>query len=339
MAHRKPGRPNAVTLQDIAAAAGVSRSTASRAFTQPNLLRPETVDRVRSIAGRMGYAVNHAARALSTGKFGNVALVVPDIGNPFFPPLVRQVETGADRAGYAVFLGDSDESAAREAILVGRLSNQVDGFVLASSRMPEDRIRAFATDRPVVLINRDLPGIPRVVVDIEGGMTEAIGYLKQLGHRDVAYVAGPPDSWSEQQRRRTVSTMGRQAGMSIDVFELGRPDYNAARDIVSALQASGVTAAIAFDDVVAQGILAGLAVRGINVPGDFSVIGCDDILAATTHPPLTTISAGSAAAGEAAIALLLSSLEGKSIERSAERVAIGTHLVLRASVDRAKFLK
>lgn len=332
----RTGRVSAVTLQDIATAAGVSRSTASRAFTQPSLLKPETVQRIRAIALGMGYTVNQAARALSTGRFGNIALVVPDIANPFFPPLVRRIESRADEAGYAVFLGDSDEQANREATLVARLRPQVDGFVLASSRMTDGDIMEFAASRPIVLINRDLAGIPRVVVDVDGGMFEAVSHLRQLGHRAVAYVAGPPESWSEQQRRQAALDRAAEVDMKINVLELGRPDYHAARDVVARLQSAKVTAAIAFDDVVAQGIIAGLAVRGVQVPRDFSVVGCDDILAATTQPPLTTISAGASAAGDAAIGLLLRVLGGETITTEQERVAIGTHLVIRASADRAR---
>ncbi|WP_040455544.1 LacI family DNA-binding transcriptional regulator [Kribbella catacumbae] len=333
MARRRSGQPGIVTLQDVATAAGVSRSTASRAFSRPDLLLPETVDRIHSIAHRMGYSLNHAARALSTGRFGNLAVIVPDIGNPFFPPLVRKIEAGADTVDYAVFLGDSDESAVREATLVARLSNQIDGLVLASSRMTEDQIRAIAATKPVVLINRDLAGIARVLVDVKGGVTEAVGHLKRLGHTDIAYVAGPRESWSEQQRRQSVVAAGTAAGLTVTVLELGRPSHEAARDIVSALVDSGATAVIAFDDVVAQGLLAGLDARGIDVPREFSVVGCDDILAATTQPPLTTISGGSAAAGEAAVELLLRLIDGHPAAGD-ERVSIGTHLVVRASVGR-----
>lgn len=324
-----------MTLQDVAAAAGVSRSTASRAFTRPDLLRADTVDRIHAIAARMGYSVNQAARALSTGRFGNIAVVVPDIGNPFFPPLVRMVESRADDAGFAVFLGDSDESPDREVNLVGRLTPQVDGFVLASSRMDDEKIREFSATRPIVLINRELPGIPRVLIDITGGMTEAIRHLKGLGHRRIAYVAGPVDSWSDKERRQAVASISAESGIQVQILELGRPDYDAARNVVSALVDSGATAAIAFDDVVAQGLLAGLSVRGLQVPQDFSVVGCDDIVAATTQPPLTTISAGSAAAGRAAVDLLMRQLDAERATPEDERIIIGTHLVVRATADRA----
>jgi len=226
---RAPG----VTIGDIAAAARVSRSTVSRAFTRPQLLSPETVDHVRAVATRLGYVGNQAARALSTGRFGNIAVVVPDIANPFFPPLVRSLQSAAETADLAVFLGDSDESAEREAKLIARLAPQVEGFVLASSRLSEELIRELAATRPVVLVNRDLDGIPRVLIDSSGGMTEAVMLLKKLGHQRIAYLAGPRDSWSDQQRREVLTSAA--SGLAVEVIEVGRPSYAAGRDSVSAI--------------------------------------------------------------------------------------------------------
>ena len=323
-----------VTIGDVAAAAGVSRSTVSRAFSRTDLLSQQTVDHVRFVAHKLGYIGNQAARALSTGHFGNIAVVVPDIANPFFPPLVRAVQSFADRSGFAVFLGDSDESAEREAKLATRLGSQVDGFILASSRLSTEEILDIARARPVVLVNRDIPGIPRVLIDSSGGITEAVAHLKQLGHTRIAYLSGPRESWSDHERRAALSHAASPMGVDVEVVELGRPSYAAARDAVSALVASGATAAIAFDDVVAHGVLAGLAVRGVNVPSGFSVVGCDDTLAAATHPALTTISAASAAAGEAAVGLLMARLESDDQER--QLVRIGTHLVVRSTTDRAR---
>jgi LacI family transcriptional regulator len=145
------------TIADVAKAAGVSRATVSRAFGRPQLLKPETVAHVQRVAAELGYAPSRVARALSTGRFGNLALVVPDIANPFFPPLIRAVQGRADRAGFAIFLGDADEDPAREDVLLGQLAAQVDGFVLASSRMGEELIRAHAARRPLVLSTATCP--------------------------------------------------------------------------------------------------------------------------------------------------------------------------------------
>ena len=327
MTSKRNGR---ATLADVAAAAGVSKSTASRAFSRPELIRPENVDRIRRIAAELGYTADPRARALSTGRTANIAVIVPDIANPFFPPLVRAVESGAERAELAVFLGDTDESASRERVLVDRLEKQVDGFVLASPRLPDAQIRELAERVPTVLINRDIPGVHRVLVDAATGVREAVELLTALGHRAIAYLAGPPESWADQQRRAAVVQAAAHAGLALSVLELGRPSYEAGRECVGSMIATGATAAIAFDDVIAHGVLAGFATLGREVPADFSVIGCDDVLAATTFPALTTISGGSAASGAAALDTLLALIDGEHPE---QRAAIAGHLVHRASVS------
>lgn len=176
-----------------------------------------------------------------------------------------------------------------------------------------------------MLVNRDLEGIPRVLIDSTGGMTEAVMLLKKLGHERLAYLAGPRDSWSDQQRREVLTSAA--SGLTVEVIEVGRPSYAAGRDSVSALVRSGATAAIAFDDVVSQGVLAGLELRGISVPTDFSLVGCDDTLAALTTPALTSVSAGAATAGTAAAKLLIQLLD----DPTAECITIATHLVIRAT--------
>lgn len=330
-----PGKPPAsVTISDIARLAGVSRSTVSRAFSRPEMINGATVARVKAAADQLGYVVNHAARALSTGKFGNIAVIVPDIANPFFPPLVRQVQSLADLAGYAVFLGDSDEIADREASLIGRLSAQVDGFVLAAPRLAEDQIRELDKLRPIVLVNRDLEGLARVLIDPSGGLDEAVSHLHSLGHAKVVYLAGPQHSWSDQQRRKALSRAAQQNGLEVRTHEVGRPSRTAGREAVGAVLESGATAVIAFDDIVAQGVLAGLAVRNVPVPGQISVIGCDDTLAAGTNPPLTTISAASGAAGAAAVEPLLEMINTGADKP--ERIIIPTHLVVRETTGTAR---
>lgn len=298
------------TISQVAAAAGVSKSTVSRAFSRPEMITAETVAHVMEVATRLGYVPNHTARALSTGRAGTVAIVVPDIANPFFPPLIRGAQAAADQAGFSLLLGDSDEDPTREDVLVGKFGPQTDGIVLASSRMTEEQIRAHAERRPLVLINRDVTGLPRVLIDTATGIAAAVEHLAELGHEHLVYVSGPASSWSNSERRRAVRAAGRRLGVKVSAVAARRSTYDAGVQRVDAILASGASAAIAFDDLLAQGILAGLADRGIAVPAQFSVVGCDDVLAATTYPPLTTVSAHGGEAGRAAVTLLLTTLDG-----------------------------
>ncbi|MFD2032839.1 LacI family DNA-binding transcriptional regulator [Ancylobacter dichloromethanicus] len=133
------------TIRLVAQEAGVSQATVSRAFSQPELLTPATVEKVLGTALRLGYVPNQVARALSTGRTGNIALILPDVANPFFSALMRGAQAQAYKRGYATFLGDSDETAHLEDMLLGKLAAQVDGFVLAS---PASTSRSSASTPP-----------------------------------------------------------------------------------------------------------------------------------------------------------------------------------------------
>lgn len=318
------------TIQQVADQAGVSRATVSRVFGRPNLVNRDTVEKVQAVAQRLGYVPNHMARALSTGRTGNVALIVPDITNPFFSALIRGAQAHAQQHGYAMFLGDSDETPELEDLVLTRLAAQVEGFVLVSSRLPDDCIFKHAARRPLVLVNRDLPTIPRVLIDTGSSYKDGVEQLAALGHRAIAYVSGPAVSWSNRQRKRAVLRTAKALGLIVHTVGATKPTYEAGIACTDELLATGATAALAFDDVTAQGIIAGLANRGLSVPTDFSVVGCDGVLAAMMYPPLTSVTIDCAEAGARAIALLLGQLCDEAPK--GPRVVLPTKLVMRASI-------
>jgi LacI family transcriptional regulator len=246
---------------------------------------------------------------------------------------MRGAQARAYQLGYATFLGDSDETQEIEDLLLGRLATQVDGFVLASPRLDEQRIRAHACRRPLVVINRDVEGISRVLVDTAVGFVQAVHHLAELGHRCIAYVGAPRASWSNEQRTRAVVETGEKLGIDVVRIAAVRPSHEAGRSCVERFLKSGATAVLAVDDVVAQGMMAGLADRGLSVPGDFSVVGCDDVVATTTYPPLTTVSAHCSNAGSDAVDLLMAALN-KASSAPECRVITG-QLVLRATTGPA----
>lgn len=317
------------TILQVADQAGVSRATVSRVFGRPNLVNRDTVEKVRAVAQRLGYAPNHVARALSTGKTGNVALIVPDITNPFFSALIRGAQAQAQKHGYAMFLGDSDETPELEDLVLTKLAAQVEGFVLVSSRLPDDGIFKHAARRPLVLVNRDVPCIPRVLIDTGSSYATAVEQLSALGHETVVYVAGPAVSWSNRQRERAVMTTAKRLGLKVSKISAMKPTYEAGMACTGEILATGATAALAFDDVTAQGIIAGLASRNLSVPADFSVVGCDGVLAGMMYPQLTSVTIDCAKAGEQAIDLLLEQLGNEPPD--AQRIVLPTKLVTRAS--------
>jgi len=326
---RQTRPPPAPTLRDVAKAAGVSTATVSRAFSRPEMLREETVQQICSLATKLGYLPNPMARALSTGRQGNIAIVVPDIANPFFPLLLRAAQATADAAGFSVFLGDSDEDPAREERLISKLIMQVEGFILASSRMQNKKILELAVRQPIVLINRDTVGLPRVLIDPVAGIRAAVAHLADLGHRSLVYVSGPAASWSDQQRHLAIEAASIRHTIKFKSVPARHPSFDAGREITSRIIGLNVTAAITFDDFVAHGLLAGMAARGVIVPHDFSVIGCDDVLGASTYPALTSVSARCDEAGRMAADLLIGAL--KSGRRGDVRCLLDTWLVVRGT--------
>lgn len=318
-----------VTITQIAAEAGVSRATVSRAFTHPHLLNPETVERVKNVAERRGYVPNPAARALSTGRAGNIALIVPDITNPFFAAFIRGTQARARDRGYATFLGDSDETPQLEDSLLTKLAVQIDGFVLVSSRLARKRIEEHAERRPLIVVNRDIPRLTRLLVDTAPGYTAGVEHLAALGHRTIAYIAGPALSWSNQQRGHAVQLAVERLGLQMVRIATTRPSYESGEACTAEVLRSGATAALAFDDVIAQGLMAGLAQRGLSVPADFSLIGCDGVAAVMTYPPLTSVTTRCFEAGERATDLLLDSMG--ATDRRSRCIRFASELVMRAS--------
>lgn len=311
-------RPELPTLKKVAAAAGVSASTVSRVYSHPQLLRPETVTRVRAVADELGYVPHHPARALKTGRIGAIAVVVPDIANPFFPPVIRAAEDRAHDRDIYTLLADTDEMTEKEVTLLVQLQRRTDGVVLVSSRLSTEAIRNRSTLHPLVLVNRDVEGVSRVLVDTAAGMREAVDHLADLAHRHVVYLAGPSSSWSDGQRRAAVLDRAQRRGVRVTVLGPHRPEHDEGMRAAAAVLETGATAVIAFDDVLAQGVLAGCAAAGVRIPQEMSLIGCDDILAVRTAPPLTTVRGPSRQAGALAVDFLLRLIDGvreETVER------------------------
>jgi len=320
-----------VTIKDVARVAGVSPSTVSRALTTPALVQTETRSRVERAAAELGYQPNRAARGLITGRTGNIGLLVPDLGNPFFPSVVKGVQARAHEADYAVFLADTDEDAAAEAGLVRRLSKQVDGIVLCSPRMPDDELRALVSDTPVVLVNRRIAKVPSVTAEFPDAMRQAVSHLTALGHRRIAYVAGPRSAWANRERVRALRLVAGE--MSIDLVEIGNvmPTFDGGVAAADQVLAAQVTAVIGFNDLIALGLLNRFMARGVAVPGDISVLGFDDIaLAAMVHPSLTTVALPKEQSGRAGVEMLLQLL-AEPDRLTAARRELPTQLMVRGS--------
>jgi DNA-binding LacI/PurR family transcriptional regulator len=325
----------AVTIKDVARAAGVSPATVCRALSTPDRVRAETRDRVRRAVDDLGYTPNRAARGLITGRTGNIGLVVPDLANPFFAGVVKGIQARARDAGYSVFVADSDEDPAVETDLVRNLNKQVDGMILCSPRMTDDELRSAAGETRLVLLNRRADAIPSVTFDGLGGMHQAVAHLIALGHRRIAYVGGPKASWSNRDRLHGLRTA--IAATDAELVEIGNvlPQFSGGVAAADLVLAAGATAVIAYNDVVALGLVNRFTARSADVPGRLSVIGFDDIaMSAMAHPPLTTVALPMALSGRAGVDLLLRVLEQPDRAGSAHR-ELDTHLMVRGSTGPA----
>jgi LacI family transcriptional regulator len=300
----------AVTIKDVARLSGVNVSTVSRAFNSPELVSSSTRTRVIEVAEQLGYRPNRAARALITGRTHNIGLIVADIANPFFPPLIKAAESHARGRDYHVFVADSDENPAVEAELVLALAKQVDGILLCSPRMNNPQIVALSQEVPLVMVNRPVPGLPAVVMDVFQGTQLALNHLFQLGHKDILLVGGPRSSWTNKEIQR--------AARGLPVLGPNMPTAEGGFARAQAVLDSGATAVLAYNDLVAVGLIEGLASLGARVPEDISVVGVDNTI--RWRPNLTTIQTPTAAAGRAAVDMLL--------QRTTALVTLQTSLIV-----------
>lgn len=290
--------------------------------------------RIAAAAAEMGYHPNPQARSLTSGRTQSIALLIPDVTNPYFFGLIRGTQSQARAHGHRLLLVDTEESAEVEAAVVAELRNSVDGIVAAASRRSDEQLLEVKKGIPMVVINREIPGVPSVVIDTAMGVVQAVEHLASLGHTKIAYLAGPISSWSNRTRWRALSRAAKR--LNIDCIQIGpfSPTMEAGAAAADAAVHQGVTACIFFNDLLAIGALGRFAERGIQIPTGMSVVGCDDIFGADfCHPPLTTITAPIEQAGRVAIDMLLSSLStnGLDVAPTRSREILSTHLTIRES--------
>ena len=318
------------TSRDVAKAAGVSVATVSRALSEKAAVSSATRRHVLAVADRLGYSPDPAARRLTPGRSGNIGLIVPDLSNPFFADVAKGVQRRARDRRRSIFISDTDEQARLEADAVRHLARQVDGIIWASPRLSDEALAELRPMVPVVLLHRSSPGWWSVTAEYREGMRQTLVNLHALGHRTVAYAGGPAASWSGAQRLDGLRTAA--ADLAITLVELGSvaPTIDgglAAADLVLATEA---TALVAYNDAVGLGAMARLAARGVKVPDDLSVVGCDDtMLSRLTLPPMTTVNVPRYEAGDVALSLLEQQMESPSDDPVAQ--VLPTHLVIRGT--------
>jgi DNA-binding LacI/PurR family transcriptional regulator len=325
-----------MSIREVATRAGVSPATVSRVFTRPDTVAEDTRNRVMAVAEELSYAAHPVARSLARGKTGNLGIIVPDIANSFSAVITKAVQQEARRDGYTLFVAGSDEVVQDEERWARAMAAQVDGLLLVSPQMSDEALLALAEITPVVVTNRVLDGIPAVFTDAYEASMHAVEHLHALGHRHVVYLAGP-DGYSNDVRLRGFRDACTRLGIAAERLGPFHARFSAgvlAADLVLATAATGV---VAYNDEVAVGVLNRLADRGVRVPGDVSVVGFDDtLLAEMVTPRLTTVRIPAAAAGTAAVGMLLDLIGGRTV--SGRRLELAAELVVRSSTGPAPAL-
>ncbi|MEU7488882.1 LacI family DNA-binding transcriptional regulator [Streptomyces sp. NPDC042319] len=316
------------TLADVARAAGVSKATASRALTRPEMVTEASREKVRAAAERLGFQPNRSARALTTGRTGMIGLIVPTLANPFFSPLVLGAQRAAEEADGHLLISVSEYSAEREAALADRLGEQADGVVMVAPVGTDAVLRERARHRPLILVDRRVGRLPAVVLDAEEGADRLAGHLLELGHREIAYVSGPPGSWADTRRRAALAERTAAAGARLHVLGPLPPTFDAGIAAAGQLP-GGATAVLAYNSYLTLGLLHGLRAAGLRVPADVSVAAGDDLSAlGVTDPPVTALRVPVEEAGATAVRRLLDLCAGAGT-RTTTRLAPG--LEVRAS--------
>lgn len=310
-----PEAPRRVTITDVARTAGVSLSTVSRVMNGNATVDPVLAERVRGVAAELGYSASPLARSLVLGRTSTVAVVIPDLANPTFQGILRGLSRAAAADGYHVLIADSAEQVEEERVLAVETRRRTDGVILCAPRVAQDELAALLPSlSPVVVVNRaPQKGAPVVSADYRTALRGLAEHLYDLGHRRMVFLAGVARSASNAARLAAIAD-ARAAHSDLTVIELpSGVDFDSGAAAADAVIMTGATAVLAFNDLVAMGLMSALTGRGVRVPEHVSIAGFDDIpFAAYTSPPLTTAAVPAADLGAQAWAAMHDLLTGQT---------------------------
>lgn len=330
-----------MTIRDVARLAEVHPGTVSRALNEQTraLVNQETAQRVLRAAEQLGYRPNPIARGLKTNRSFTVGVLIPDLTNPLFPPIVRGIEDRLDEAGYTALIVNTDNDVDRERSQMEAMrARQVDGFIAATARLDVELLaEAAAGGAPVVLVNRSLENasVPAVTVDDRRGIGLAVDHVTDLGHRRVGHVAGPQNvSTGHLRHLGFLEAMERQllpAPAARITFAAAFVEGDGARACNELLdQASEITAIVAANDRLAIGCYDALEARGLRCPDDISIVGFNDMpFVDRLRPPLTSVRVPQREIGTVAANLLIRQLSDGS--RRHQEILLEPTLVVRSS--------
>jgi LacI family transcriptional regulator len=333
------------TLHHVAERANVHPSTASRALNAKtrSMVREETVERVLAAAVELGYQPNALARGLKINQTMTIGMLIPDLNNPLFPPIVRGIEDRANEDGFSLLLGNTDNDLAKERnLLEVMMRRRVDGLLLATAKRSHPLLsELLERDFPVVLVNRtaDEPPLSSVAGDDQAGIRLAVKHLVDQGHRRIAHLAGTSSVSTGVNRRQSFQTSMESLGCEVDPQLVVTCEWFREEDgevAFEELVARSVpfTAIVAANDMIALGCYRAARRHGIRIPEDISVVGYNDTRFADAFcPPLTTVRLPLYEIGRKAAELLLMGI--LSPNQATVSMRLTPSLVVRASTGPA----
>jgi LacI family transcriptional regulator len=333
------------TIRDVAELAGVHPGTVSRALDprREGRISAPTAERVRSAAKRLGYVPDPVARTLRARRSAVVGVVVPDLANPVFPPIVQGIEDALAEAGYVALVANTGNDPGRERDRVAALqARRCDGYIVASATLDGTAIaRLTAAAEPVILVNREIdnPTLSSVSSDDWAGIQAAMTHLTGLGHRVITHLTGPPNLSVVRTRAEAFRSCADRLGLAPDLLTVRHcPALTSAdaKDAALALLAEipATTAILAGNDLMALGCYAAAQQAGRTCPGSISIVGYNDMpFVEWWRPALTTVRIPQYDIGREAVRLLLEQLDGGT-DRPVKQVLMPTALIIRSSTDR-----
>jgi LacI family transcriptional regulator len=328
-------------IKDVASRAGVHPSTVSRVLNPAtrSMVSEDLATEITRIADELGYRRNPLASGLRTQKSYTVAIVIPDLTNPVFPPIVRGVEHTLDAHGYNAILADSgSKQRSEKGIIENMKARQIDGFILAAARRKDLIVNDCIEEGiPLVLVNRtvDTHNVAAVINDDELGIELALKHLMELGHRCIAYIGGPQNTSTGYTRYQTFLKTSKKFGLPVDrdlitnAKAYTEPAGEAALEHIMRYEKK-FTAILTANDLLALGCYDAMKAHGLNCPADISVTGFNDMpYVDRFNPPLTTLHIPLDELGVQAALLLLERMQNPEVPATQLRLA--PRMVIRGS--------
>jgi len=333
-----------ITIEDVARLAGVSNATVSRALHKPNVVSEKTRERVKAAVAETGYTQNVMARNLRLDRTGLVVALVPDISNPFFTEILSGIETVATREGYNVLIGNTNNDPSREHIYASYIkSNLADGILLLNGHIPlpegtEANANYMNNLPPMVVLCERIPGsnVPTIIIDNVDAAYKATAHLLEMGHKNIAHVAGPKNNVLTEDRRTGFFKALEKADIpqSEDKVFYGDFSINSGKRAFKEIchKENIPTAIFCANDEIAIGVISAAREAGFSVPEEISVVGFDDIEFSESYfPPLTTIHQPRREIGVVAMEKLVSLLSNPN-EPIDDLTILNSELIVRKSV-------